>query len=263
MQNLNIALVQPVIHWHNPEANRAMLIKQLDGQNLSTDLIVLPEMFTTGFTMDTKLQAEEENGPTYNWMQELAKKYNCVVTGSIIVKSQSQYFNRLLWVEPNGRVSKYDKRHLFRMANEHHYFSEGNKPQTFELPGWRVRVSICYDLRFPVWARNSITNGDLDYDIILFVANWPAARISAWDTLLKARAIENLSYCVGVNRTGADGKGIEYNGHSACYDFKGDEKAFLGDNEMIKTVSISKNELVEYRTKFPAFKDSDQFNLNY
>jgi predicted amidohydrolase len=263
MQDLTITLVQIATRWHNPEANRAMIAKQLLNANPATDLIVLPEMFTTGFTMDTKSQAEEEGGTTSRWLQEQAAQYNCVITGSIIIKKETRYFNRLLWVEPDGNISFYDKRHLFRMAGEHRYFSEGNMVQTFGLQGWRIRVAVCYDLRFPVWSRNILTNGELDYDLSLFVANWPAARISAWDILLKARGVENLSYCIGVNRTGVDGEGIQYNGHSACYDFKGDERVSLDEKEMIKSVSLSKNDLENYRAKFPAFKDADQFNLNY
>ena len=261
MQDLTITLIQPLVHWHDPGANRAMIAQQLSEVNPKTDLIVLPEMFTTGFTMDTKLQTEEEGGPTYQWMQEQAAKYNCVIAGSIIVKSGSHVYNRLLWVEPNGNILFYDKRHLFRMADEQEYFSEGNKPETFALKDWRVRVAVCYDLRFPVWSRNTATKDGLEYDLLLFVANWPAARITAWDILLKARGIENLSYCLGVNRTGIDGNGIQYNGHSACYDYKGEEMVFLGEIKVVKSVTIAKPALLEYRAKFPAFKDSDQFVL--
>jgi len=262
MQDLTVTLVQMPIHWHDPVANRTQIAEKLAGIKQSADLIVLPEMFTTGFTMDTRLQNEAEEGPTVEWMREMAKTYNSVITGSIIVKTNEQYFNRLLWVNPQGEIDSYDKKHLFRMADEHSYFKEGNESRTFELHGWKIRPAICYDLRFPVWARNAMTNNELDYDLILFVANWPAARISAWDTLLKARAIENLSYCIGVNRVGSDGKGIIYNGHSACYSYLGESLVSLEESEAVRTVKISKNKLLAYRNKFPVFKDADKFTID-
>lgn len=262
MQDLTITLVQTPIQWHDPVANRSQIARKLARIEQPTDLIILPEMFTTGFTLDTQKQNEPEEGPTYEWMRQMAATYNSVIAGSIIVKSNEENFNRFLWVKPTGEVLYYDKRHLFRMADEHHYFKEGNDISTFEVNGWKVRPSICYDLRFPVWSRNTVTNNEFDYDILLFVANWPAARISTWDTLLKARAIENLSYCIGVNRVGTDGKGIRYNGHSACYNYIGEPLIFLEENESVSYVKVLKNNLVEYRNKFPANKDADKFTID-
>ena len=259
MQDLTIKLIQPSIKWHDAATNRKLLAEKLAQNDQQVDLIVLPEMFTTGFTMETTTQCEPEGGPTYDWMIQMAEQSNSVITGSIIVESNGNMFNRMLWAGPDGTVSFYDKRHLFRMAEENQSFSQGNKIKTFELKGWRIRPAICYDLRFPVWCRNTVAGGGLDYDILLLVANWPAARIQAWDALLKARAIENQSYCIGVNRVGMDGEGVAYNGHSGCYNYLGSQVSYLAENESVELCTLSKQELMDYRGKFPAFKDADKF----
>ncbi|MCB0497819.1 MAG: amidohydrolase [Cyclobacteriaceae bacterium] len=257
MQDLTLALVQTDIVWQNPDANRKMLGDKIRNLNKSVDVVMLPEMFTTGFTMDVKGNAEPPNGITLEWMKQLASETKAVLTGSIIVEENGKFFNRLYWVEPNRQVNSYDKRHLFRMADEEKYFSGGDKSPVMEVKGWKVKPLICYDLRFPVWSRNVA----LEYDILLYVANWPKARVEAWDTLLKARAIENLCYSIGVNRVGADGVEIIYNGQSACYNFKGESLLEKSANEEIYLIRVSKKELEEYRTKFPAHLDSDTFKI--
>ena len=258
MQDLNITLVQTDLHWQEKEANLAMLEEKLMREPLDTDLIILPEMFTTGFTMDVESVAEPMKFHTFRWMQQMAREMRAVVTGSFIVKDKDNIYNRLLWVEPDGNFDFYDKRHLFRMANEDQYFTEGKSKLIKELKGWKICPLICYDLRFPVWSRNT---ENLDYDLLLFVANWPAARIQAWDTLLKARALENLSYAVGVNRVGVDGNGILYNGHSAIYSPKGSCEFFDEGQDLIVTHTLDANALINLREKFPANKDADTFQL--
>ncbi len=257
MQDLEVALIQFNISWHNPKANRKVLESKINSLNATVGLIILPEMFTTGFTMAVHKHAEPTEGETLNWMKKIAAKTKAVITGSIIINEKENYFNRLLWVTPNGGYSYYDKRHLFRMASEHSYFAQGNKQPIFELNGWRFKPQICYDLRFPVWSRNL----NLAYDVLIYVANWPKARILAWDVLLQARAIENLSYAIGVNRVGTDETGKAYNGHSTCYNFKGEPENKVLEKEAIIYVHLSKNALDDYRNSFPAHLDADTFNI--
>lgn len=263
MQDLKVTLIQADLYWQSPTANLAMLeekIWEIEGQ---TNLIVLPEMFTTGFTMDAASHAELMNFTTMKWMKQQAAQTGAVVTGSYIVKEQGIFYNRLLWVEPDGSVATYDKRHLFRMANEDDTFTMGKERLVKEWKGWRICPLICYDLRFPVWSRNQyLSNEDkMEYDLLLYVANWPAVRISAWDTLLQARAAENLSYVVGVNRTGEDGKGIAYNGHSAVIDPKGIQQKSFEGKVGVHTVILSGENLMTYREKFPAYLDADEFSI--
>ncbi len=260
MQDLKVTLIQADLHWQNPTANLAMLEEKIWEIGEPTDLIVLPEMFTTGFTMEAATHAEVMNFTTMKWMKQQAAQTGAVVTGSYIVKEAGSFYNRLLWVEPDGNVATYDKRHLFRMANEDNTFTMGEERIICEWKGWRICPLICYDLRFPVWSRNQYLEAEkrMDYDLLLYVANWPAARISAWDILLQARAVENLSYVVGVNRVGQDGNGISYNGHSAMIDFKGTQQKLLTDNVTIHTQTLSGDELLTYREKFPAYLDADK-----
>ena len=225
------------------------------------DLIVLPEMFATGFSMESALLAEPMNLQVHKWMKQLAAQTGAVITGSAIISEGGNYYNRLLWVAPNGTTQSYDKRHLFRMANEDASFASGTELPIFSLKGWKICPQICYDLRFPIWARNHWNSGNAAYDLLFYVASWPAARISAWDTLLPARAIENLSYAIGVNRVGIDGNQIAYTGHSAAYDFKGERLVDLGEKDQIQVVTLSRSSLEEYRSKFPAWKDADNFTL--
>jgi omega-amidase len=263
MQDLKVTIVQSDLHWQSSDANLAMFeekIWKIEGQ---TDLIILPEMFSTGFSMDASSLAEPMNFKSFKWMKQQAAQTNAVITGSIIIKDGGNFYNRLFWVEPSGSYDYYDKRHLFRMAEEHHHYSPGNKRIIKSLKGWKVLPLICYDLRFPVWSRNRSLNGEPEYDLLLYVANWPAARITAWDSLLRARAIENLSFTIGVNRTGTDGKGIEYNGHSSVFNYKGEEIFSNEDEEVINTISLSIDELKSFRDKFPAYLDSDSFEIIY
>ena len=263
MQDLTVTLIQTELYWHEPEANLAALeekIWQIDG---NTDLIVLPEMFTTGFTMEAKAFAEPMNSRTFRWMKQLAAQTGAVVTGSYIVQEDGRYYNRLIWMQPDGQHQSYDKRHLFRMANEHDHFSAGKKPLICEWREWRICPLICYDLRFPAWSRNRVTeNGELSYDLLLYVANWPAARINAWNILLQARAVENLSYVVGVNRVGIDGKGVDYNGYTSLINPKGEILYQEKRRQHICTHKLNAAEMRDFRKKFPAQLDADSFTIH-
>lgn len=257
MKNLTITIVQTELHWQDAAANRTMFAEKLEKVAPSTDLIILPEMFTTGFSMNAASLAEEPEGETLNWMQVMAHKHDAVLTGSVIVKEGSNYFNRLYWVRPDGTHETYDKKHLFRMAKEHHTYTPGKSKILVELKGWKICPLVCYDLRFPVWSRNR----ENEYDLILFVANWPKARNIAWKTLLQARAIENVAYCAGVNRVGTDGNGHPYSGDSAIIHPKGHRLLETSEQEGIHTITLSKQELVEFREAFPAHLDADTFSL--
>ncbi len=261
MQDLSVTLIQSDLHWQSSGANLAMFeekIWQIEG---STDLIVLPEMFNSGFTMNAKEVAEPMNFTTFKWMLQMAAQTKAVITGSFVVNENGLFYNRLLWMQPDGEWQFYDKRHLFRMAEEHNHYSPGSQKIIPTVKGWRVCPLICYDLRFPVWSRQQ--NQSFEYDVLLYVANWPAARVTAWDALLRARAIENLAYCLGVNRVGQDNNGIAYNGHSAVYDGKGDTQYFKADLEAVATVVLSKSELMKLREKFPANMDADRFKIEH
>ena len=254
---LNVTLIQSDLHWEEVPANLAMFEEKIWRISQPTDLIVLPEMFNTGFTMNASAVAEPMNLHTFKWMKQQARQTGAVVTGSFVVKEQEKYYNRLVWMRPDGSYDTYDKRHLFRMAYEHLTYAEGTKRLVTEWKGWRICPLVCYDLRFPVWSRN----GQPPYDVLLYVANWPQARRQAWQALLPARAIENLSYVVGVNRVGTDGKNIPYGGDSAVYNYKGETLFQRVDEEACHTVSLDKEALVAFRTAFPAFLDADAFTL--
>ena len=257
MKNLHITLVQSEISWHDIDANLKHIESLIKTGNSTTDLIILPEMFNTGFTMKPDEAGEEMTGKSVNFLIRLAREVQADITGSIAVKENRQYFNRLIWVKPDGEVLTYDKRHLFRMAGEDKIYTPGGSLLTVDLKGWRIRPFICYDLRFPVWSRNT----GMEYDLAVFTANWPAARELHWDTLLRARAIENQCYVIGVNRTGRDGNGVNYNGRSAVIDYYG-KILFQGEeSECIQTVELSYDELTGYRESFPAWMDSDRFEL--
>ncbi|WP_435357247.1 amidohydrolase [Emticicia sp. SJ17W-69] len=257
LSNLKITLIQTNLHWEEPTANLAMLEEKIFGISEATDLIILPEMFNSGFTMNASKVAEPMNLTTTRWMKQMAAQTGAVVTGSFIVKEGENYYNRLLWVEPKGEIDFYDKRHLFRMAKENDVFSEGKKRLIKTIKGWKVCPLICYDLRFPVWSRNV----HLDYDLLIYVANWPKVRMYPWDSLLVARAIENQSYVVGVNRVGEDGNGFPHSGNSAIIDFTGKVLDRAIDNETILSYTLEKTPLDEFRQKFPAYLDADGFVL--
>ncbi|WP_186757634.1 amidohydrolase [Echinicola salinicaeni] len=261
MQNLKVALIQTDLYWQDRAANLAMLEEKIWPLQAKVDLIILPEMFPTGFSMETEKLAEPMNFTTTKWLKQMAAQSNAVVTGSVIIKDGEEFFNRLLWVSPEGEVKHYDKRHLFRMANEDDYFSMGENNLVFEVKGWKILPQVCYDLRFPVWSRNNTDDeGNMDYDVAFYIASWPAARETAWDILLKARAVENLCYTIGVNRLGEDGNGIDYSGHSGAYDYKGNTLAYSEKEEEL-VVELDAESLLGYREKFPAWKDADQFYM--
>ncbi|WPR75684.1 amidohydrolase [Algoriphagus sp. NG3] len=258
---LSIALVQTSLHWKDKVANLAMLEEKLWQIENGVDLIILPEMFPTGFSMDAAELAEPMNLDVCKWMRQMASQKKATIAGSAIIKTDGKYYNRLLWVNPDGMIQHYDKRHLFRMAEEDQTFSAGDRLPIFELKGWKICPQVCYDLRFPVWSRNRMINGEVGYDLIFYIASWPAARVSAWDALLPARAIENLAYSIGVNRVGEDGNGIVYNGHSGAYDYKGSELQHMGNSEKIALVKLDAKALDAYRQKFPAWLDADDFMI--
>ncbi|RIJ37378.1 amidohydrolase [Pontibacter oryzae] len=255
--NLRVTIIQTSLHWQDALANRHMFSQKLEAAQPKTDLIVLPEMFTTGFSMDAERLAEKADTTTLAWMQQEARKYDAVLTGSVMVREGEQHFNRLYWVRPDGSYTKYDKKHLFRMAKEHHTYSPGQERLIVELKGWKVCPLVCYDLRFPVWSRNSHNA----YDLLLYVANWPKVRSLPWRTLLQARAIENLAYVVGVNRMGTDGNNHPYSGDSAIIHPKGHHLLDTSEAEGIHTLQLSKTELDAFREAFPAHLDADGFTL--
>lgn len=269
MDDLKITIIQSSLHWENKEMNLNMFSQKINDITESTDLIILPEMFTTGFSMSPKKFAEPMNGATVSWMQEKAKEKNCVITGSFICEENEKCFNRLVWVNPDGSYSTYDKRHLFRMANEDAHYSAGQKRIIVELKGWKICPMICYDLRFPVWSRNKLvqgskedTNPQYEYDLLIYVANWPEVRSYPWKTLLLARAIENQSYVVGLNRVGNDGNKIYHSGDSAVINARGEIiSKTKPQEESTETITLNYSELHAYRKSFPAMLDADAFEI--
>lgn len=254
--HLRVTLVQTELAWQAPATNRRALAAHFRGLIGHTDLIVLPEMFSTGFSMDAEGLAETMDGPTVGWLREEAAATGCVITGSLIVRDGEHCYNRLVWARPDGSLEHYDKRHLFRMANEQRHYAPGTRRLIVDLKGWRLCPLICYDLRFPVWSRNWG-----DYDVLLYVANWPQRRAHAWSTLLKARAIENLSYVVGVNRIGKDGNGATYAGDSVALDFLGQLLSSEGGGDRVETAVLDLDSLQAYRNSFPAHLDADRFEI--
>jgi len=265
MDNLRISLVQGATLWHDPDGNRdyyGELIAPLHG---ITDVVLLPETFTSGFSNEAIDKAETMDGPTVAWMQAQARKLGAVVAGSAQIRADDRVFNRMLWVSPTGGVQHYDKRHLFRYANEHERYAAGRQRLVVEYKGWRINPLVCYDLRFPVFARNRFDvpgrPGMLEYDLQLYVANWPSARSHAWKTLLRARAIENLCYVAGLNRVGTDGNGIHYSGDSAVIDFLGHAISECTAEEVTVTTTLLAAELTAHRERFPAMLDGDGFDI--
>ncbi|TAL91699.1 MAG: amidohydrolase [Rhodanobacter sp.] len=264
MESLQVALVQGATRWHDAPANRdyyAALVRQTGG----SDLIVLPETFLSGFSNDTRSAAEGMDGVGVAWLRTLAVEVGAVVCGSLAIRDEETVYNRLFWARPDGSFAQYDKRHLFRMAGEHTRYGGGGERLIVELKGWRILPQVCYDLRFPVWLRNrrlATACGGMDYDLALFVANWPAARRQPWRTLLRARAIENLCYVVGVNRVGVDGNDIPYAGDSAAIDPVGEPLMELGAQEQVATVTLDPALLLVHREHFPAWMDADAFSLD-
>ena len=269
MQNhLHIALLQPNLIWEDVPANLAHYDQLLDALPTQTDLVVLPEMFQSGFTMNPHLVAEPPNATTTQWMQTWAKRLDVAICGSIVTIQNNYYYNRLLWVMPSGEVHFYDKHHLFRMGRENETYTRGNTPPLLiQYKGWNICGLVCYDLRFPVWSRNHFNpipeaNTHLPtYDLLLYVANWPQIRSHVWNTLLQARAIENLCFVAGCNRIGTDGNNIYYSGDSAIIDFKGQTLVTQTDHAAVLQYTLSKTQLVQFRHDFPAWMDADKFEL--
>jgi predicted amidohydrolase len=264
MKNLRVSLVQGETRWHDPAGNRdyyGHLIAPLHG---ITDLILLPETFTSGFSNDAIDQAEGMDGLTVAWLAEQSRRLGAAITGSVQIRTDAGVFNRLFFVTPDGGLQHYDKRHLFRYAKEHERYSAGRERLTVEYKGWRICPLVCYDLRFPVYSRNRFNverPGGLDYDLLLYVANWPAARAYPWKTLLRARAIENLCFVAGLNRVGTDGNGIAYSGDSAVIDFLGHPLSEATDEEVVTTTTLPAAQLLAHRERFPAMLDGDAFSL--
>lgn len=265
MQDLRISLVQGATRWHDPAGNRDYygdLIVPLHG---TTDLVLLPETFTSGFSNDAIDQAEGMDGPTVAWLREQARALDAAIAGSVQIRTDDGVFNRMFFATPDGGLRHYDKRHLFRYAREHERYAGGRERITVDYRGWRICPLVCYDLRFPVFARNrfDVERKDaLDYDLLLFVANWPAARAYAWKTLLRARAIENLCFVAGLNRVGSDGNNIGYAGDSAVIDFLGHPLSECSDQEVVTTTTLQASELSAHRAHFPAMLDGDAFSLS-
>lgn len=258
MNTLKITTFQAYLFWENIDKNLQNLGLRLSSIREKTDLIVLPEMFSTGFSMNPEKFAEEMDGRSMKWMLEQAKKFGSVVTGSIIIKENKKYYNRLIWMRPDGSYEYYDKRHLFGLGEEDKHYTAGSKKLFIELNGWKICPMICYDLRFPVWLRNV----DEAYDMLLIVANWPERRSLHWRTLIPARAIENQAFVVAVNRVGHDGNEVYHSGDSMCIDPLGKVVYYKPNDEDLYTFSINKEDLVHARTTMPFLKDADAFQLN-
>ena len=257
MSNLIVTLLQTELVWEDVKANLTAFQAKFDNIPHTTDLVVLPEMFSTGFTMNAENLAQSMDGRAVQWMMQIAADRSVHLVGSLIIGSKGRFYNRLIWAQPDGQIYTYDKRHLFRMMGEEKVYSPGNRRITVDLNGWKIRPFICYDLRFPVWTRNYNSN----YDVAIFIANWPAKRSLHWTSLLRARAIENLSYVIGVNRVGTDGNGIYFSGDSAIIDPVGNYIFQKSEAVCIETIELSYDLMAKYRQEFPAWKDADHFQI--
>lgn len=263
MKNLRVSLVQGNTRWRDPAGNRSYYAELIEPLHNTTDLVILPETFTSGFSNDAIAEAETMDGPTVQWMRERADSIDAAVCGSVQIRDGGGIFNRLLFVEPDGEVHTYDKRHLFRYAKEHERYAAGRERLTVEWKGWRICPLVCYDLRFPVFSRNRFDverKGLPDYDLLIYVANWPSVRNHPWKTLLRARAIENLCFVAGVNRVGTDGNGLHYSGDSAVIDFLGHPLTEAADEEVVSTMLLQAAPLIQHREQFPAMLDGDTFS---
>ena len=275
MAPLTITTIQTNLVWENKNANLQLLGKKINGLQEKTEIVVLPEMFSTGFSMQPKLFAETMEGETVQWMKEISSSNKIILTGSLIIEENEQFYNRLIWMLPNGEFGYYDKRHLFGLAQEDKYYTAGNKRLIASVKGWKINLQICYDLRFPLWARNRIVPIEKsieeesqkspetrpEFDVLLYVANWPERRSHAWKTLLCARAIENQCYVVGVNRVGMDGNNVSHSGNSLVIDPLGEVLYHMADEEDIFTITLQKEWLNDIRRKYPFWKDADEFSF--
>ncbi|MDO9376839.1 MAG: nitrilase family protein [Ferruginibacter sp.] len=276
MSTLTITTIQTDLVWEDKVANLRNLQSKIEGIGERTELVILPEMFSTGFSMNAVELAETMDGPTVQWMRQIAGEHKIILTGSLIIKEQDHFYNRLVWMLPNGQFGYYDKRHLFCLSGEENYYSSGNKRLIASVKGWKINLQICYDLRFPVWSRNrkvDVASQDLnttaveeaeqasEYDVLIFVANWPSKRINAWKALLTARAIENQCFAIGVNRVGVDGNNLVYNGNTLVADPLGNILYEVVDKEDVSTITLTKKMLEEVRTQLPFWKDGDSFTF--
>lgn len=260
---LIITMIQSDLVWEDRKANLERFEEKIKGHNNKMEVVVLPEMFSTGFSMKPSLHAETMNGESVQWMKRVAAENNIIITGSLIISENGDYFNRMVWMLPNGEFGFYDKRHLFAYAGEDEHYTSGNKRLIASVKGWKVNLQVCYDLRFPVWARQVVpltdNDNDPEYDVLIYAANWPEKRVHAWKTLLQARAIENQCYVVGVNRVGDDANGNHYSGDSMVVDPLGQPLVHAGDDEGIFTYALKFDELQAVRDKLPFLKDADPF----
>ena len=254
-QNLRVTLIQSKLHWENIDANLSMFEEKISSVE-NTHVILLPEMFSTGFSMKSEVLAEEMGGKTFQWLKNISAKTNVGGSGSVMIKDSGKFFNRLIWFQPDGNYFTYDKRHLFRMGEENNHYTAGEKKLIVEYKGWKICPLVCYDLRFPIWSRNTE-----NYDLLLYVANWPERRSHAWRSLLLARAIENQSYVIGLNRVGYDGNKILHSGDSSVFNMKGEILFQESDKEIIHTIELSKDDLNDYRKEFPVLMDKDSFEI--
>jgi len=262
MQDLKITFIQSNLVWKNHKANLLAFEEKILQIQIDTDLIILPEMFNTGFVVEPQIIDESAAKSGLAWMQKMAKAKNAVITGSMIIKEDAKYYNRLYWVLPNASYKTYDKRHLFSLGNEHLRFTAGEEQLIVTLKGWRIKPLVCYDLRFPVWAKNKFVSGTYEYDVLIYLANWPAARSHAWESLLVARAIENQAYVIGVNRVGKDGNGTPHSGNSGVIEPKGEWISEVTINQnSVQNIVLSANDMNAYRNKFTVGLDWDEFNI--
>lgn len=264
MQNLTVSIIQSILHWEDAAANLEMFTQKISQIDQPTDLIVLPEMFTSGFTMDPERVAQPMDGTSVQWMQQMARQKDCVIAGSLVIAESGHYYNRLLWVQPDGKISHYDKKHLFSYTGENQKYTPGNQRLIVELKGWKIMPLICYDLRFPVWSRNGFTEEKgFDYDCLLYVANWPDTRSHAWRVMLMARAIENQAYVIGVNRLGEDPNQISYSGDSGIIDPRGENiSTIMPFRDAPDTQVLSSCQLRSYRDAFRPWADWDKFSID-
>jgi predicted amidohydrolase len=256
MSTLRFTLIQSHLHWEDSVANRTMFEEKINGITEPMEIVVLPEMFNTGFSMQPNVCAETMDGDTVSWMKRIAAEHKIILTGSLMIREGAHYFNRLVWMQPDSKFGTYDKRHLFSYGGEDNEFTPGDKRLIAQVKGWKICTMICYDLRFPVWSRMATEN---DYDVLMYVANWPIKRIGAWKALLQARAIENQCYVIGLNRTGIDGNGLHYPGESCIIGPLGDIIYSKPEVEDIATIQLDKDVLNDIRASFPFQKDKDEF----
>lgn len=260
-QSLTISLIQTSLYWEDRKANLQMLEQKIGRIGEKTELVVLPEMFSTGFSMNPDRLAESMDGESLRWMKRISAEKKIILAGSLIIRENEHFFNRLIWMLPNGSYGVYDKRHRFAYAGEDRHYTAGHKRLIASVKGWKMNLMVCYDLRFPVWARQQTSSGSPEFDAIVYVANWPDKRIDAWKTLLQARAIENQCYVVGVNRVGKDGNDINYTGNSMIVDPLGQILYKKEDEEDIFTITLTKERLIDTRERFPFWKDADRFMI--